>query len=145
MVTFITFLRWVSGRDIYAVGIELPYPAPHDLAPYREVRLGNELPVEEPETPEVLEVRVLAALRIEHRAAEGRDPVFARLIHLGCDDFERLAPELHGLHHVAADPERDDRRIDVGEDPRVVGHAIVGFAKPPVPAHEGFVSREFFL
>jgi hypothetical protein len=36
MVTFITFLRWVSGRDIYAVGIELPYPAPADFAPYRE-------------------------------------------------------------------------------------------------------------
>jgi AraC-like DNA-binding protein len=36
MVTFITFLRWVSGRDIHAVGIELPYPAPADLAPYRE-------------------------------------------------------------------------------------------------------------
>jgi len=36
MVTLIGFLGWISGREIRPVAIELPYPAPADLAPYRE-------------------------------------------------------------------------------------------------------------
>ena len=35
MVTVIGFLGWISGRDIRPVAVELPYPAPQDLAPYR--------------------------------------------------------------------------------------------------------------
>src|SRR5262249_27909206 len=33
--TVISFCRWISGRDVYPVAIELPYPVPADLAPYR--------------------------------------------------------------------------------------------------------------
>jgi AraC-like DNA-binding protein len=35
VVTLIGFCRWVSGREVHALAIELPYPAPADLAPYR--------------------------------------------------------------------------------------------------------------
>src|SRR5262249_39996612 len=35
MVTLIGFLAWISGRDVRPVAVELPYPAPADLAPYR--------------------------------------------------------------------------------------------------------------
>ena len=35
MVTLIGFLAWISGRDVRPVAVELPYPAPKDLAPYR--------------------------------------------------------------------------------------------------------------
>jgi AraC-like DNA-binding protein len=35
MVTLIGFLAWISGRDVRPVAIELPYPPPGDLAPYR--------------------------------------------------------------------------------------------------------------
>jgi AraC-like DNA-binding protein len=34
-ITVIGFCRWFSGRDINALAVELPYPAPVDLAPYR--------------------------------------------------------------------------------------------------------------
>jgi AraC-like DNA-binding protein len=37
MVTLIGFLAWISGRDVRPVAIELPYPAPQAIAPYREV------------------------------------------------------------------------------------------------------------
>jgi AraC-like DNA-binding protein len=36
MATVICFLRWMSGRELYPASIELPYPSPADLAPYRE-------------------------------------------------------------------------------------------------------------
>jgi AraC-like DNA-binding protein len=36
MVTLIGFLGWISGRDVRPVAIELPYPAPADLTPYRK-------------------------------------------------------------------------------------------------------------
>jgi AraC-like DNA-binding protein len=35
IVTLVGFCRWISGRDVHALAIELPYPAPADLAPYR--------------------------------------------------------------------------------------------------------------
>jgi AraC-like DNA-binding protein len=35
VVTLIGFCRWVSGREVPPLAIELPYPAPADLAPYR--------------------------------------------------------------------------------------------------------------
>ena len=35
VVTVIGFCRWISGRDVHPLAIELPYPAPADLAPYR--------------------------------------------------------------------------------------------------------------
>ncbi len=35
VVTVIGFCRWISGRDVHPVAIELPYPPPADLAPYR--------------------------------------------------------------------------------------------------------------
>jgi AraC-like DNA-binding protein len=35
-VTLIGFCRWVSGREVQPLAIELPYPAPADLAPYRD-------------------------------------------------------------------------------------------------------------
>jgi AraC-like DNA-binding protein len=35
MVTLIGFCRWISGREVHPLAIELPYPAPADLAPYR--------------------------------------------------------------------------------------------------------------
>jgi AraC-like DNA-binding protein len=35
IVTLIGFCRWVSGREVHPLAIELPYPAPADLAPYR--------------------------------------------------------------------------------------------------------------
>src|SRR5262249_38602507 len=35
MVTLIGFLPWISGRDARPVAVELPYPVPADLAPYR--------------------------------------------------------------------------------------------------------------
>ena len=34
-VTLIGFCRWISGRDVHPLAIELPYPAPVDAAPYR--------------------------------------------------------------------------------------------------------------
>jgi AraC-like DNA-binding protein len=34
-VTLIGFCRWISGREVYPLEVELPYPAPPDLAPYR--------------------------------------------------------------------------------------------------------------
>ncbi|HKN10687.1 MAG TPA: AraC family transcriptional regulator [Pseudomonadota bacterium] len=34
-VTVIGFCRWISGREIHPLAIELPYPAPVDPAPYR--------------------------------------------------------------------------------------------------------------
>jgi AraC-like DNA-binding protein len=33
--TVIRFCRWISGRDMHAVGVELAYPAPADTAPHR--------------------------------------------------------------------------------------------------------------
>jgi AraC-like DNA-binding protein len=39
--TVIGFCRWISGRDIHPVAIELPYPAPADLAPYRAAFRGR--------------------------------------------------------------------------------------------------------
>jgi len=35
-ITLISFCRWISGREVNASAIELPYPAPVDLTPYRE-------------------------------------------------------------------------------------------------------------
>jgi len=35
LVTLINFCRWISGRNVHPLAIELPYPAPEDLAPYR--------------------------------------------------------------------------------------------------------------
>jgi len=35
VVTLIGFCRWISGREVYPLAIELPYPAPSDPAPYR--------------------------------------------------------------------------------------------------------------
>jgi AraC-like DNA-binding protein len=35
LVTLIGFCRWISGREVHPLAIELPYPAPADLAPYR--------------------------------------------------------------------------------------------------------------
>src|SRR5262245_51476772 len=35
MVTVIGFLRWISGREVQPVAIELPYPPPADAALYR--------------------------------------------------------------------------------------------------------------
>src|SRR5262249_9129058 len=35
IVTLVGFCRWISGRDVHPVAIELPYPAPSDVAPYR--------------------------------------------------------------------------------------------------------------
>jgi AraC-like DNA-binding protein len=34
-VTLIGFCRWISGRDVNPIGIELPYPTPIDPIPYR--------------------------------------------------------------------------------------------------------------
>jgi len=34
VVTLVGFCRWISGRDVNPLAIELPYPAPGDLAPY---------------------------------------------------------------------------------------------------------------
>jgi AraC-like DNA-binding protein len=34
-VTLIGFCRWISGREVHPLAIELPYPAPVDSAPYR--------------------------------------------------------------------------------------------------------------
>jgi AraC-like DNA-binding protein len=34
-VTLIGFCRWISGRDVNPIGIELPYPTPIDPVPYR--------------------------------------------------------------------------------------------------------------
>jgi AraC-like DNA-binding protein len=34
-ITVIGFCRWFSGRDVNALAVELPYPTPVDLAPYR--------------------------------------------------------------------------------------------------------------
>jgi AraC-like DNA-binding protein len=34
-VTVIGFCRWISGRDMHPAAVELPYPTPADLAPYR--------------------------------------------------------------------------------------------------------------
>ena len=34
-VTVIGFCRWISGREVHPLAIELPYPAPADAAPYR--------------------------------------------------------------------------------------------------------------
>ncbi|HXW24596.1 MAG TPA: AraC family transcriptional regulator [Xanthobacteraceae bacterium] len=35
VVTLIGFCRWISGREVVPLAIELPYPAPADPAPYR--------------------------------------------------------------------------------------------------------------
>ena len=35
VVTLVGFCRWISGRDVQPLAIELPYPAPADVAPYR--------------------------------------------------------------------------------------------------------------
>jgi AraC-like DNA-binding protein len=35
VVTLIGFCRWISGRDVHPLAIELPYPPPADPAPYR--------------------------------------------------------------------------------------------------------------
>jgi AraC-like DNA-binding protein len=35
LVTLIAFCRWISGRDVHPLAIELAYPAPADPAPYR--------------------------------------------------------------------------------------------------------------
>ena len=35
VVTLVGFCRWISGRDVNPLAIELPYPAPTDLASYR--------------------------------------------------------------------------------------------------------------
>src|SRR5215475_6682243 len=35
LVTLAGFCRWISGRNVTPLAIELPYPAPADLAPYR--------------------------------------------------------------------------------------------------------------
>jgi len=35
LVTLIGFCRWISGRDVNPLAIELPYPAPIDPVPYR--------------------------------------------------------------------------------------------------------------
>jgi AraC-like DNA-binding protein len=34
-ITVIGFCRWISGREVYPVSVELAYPAPADPAPYR--------------------------------------------------------------------------------------------------------------
>src|SRR5215475_2296656 len=34
-VTVIGFCRWITGRDVHPLAIELAYPAPSDAAPYR--------------------------------------------------------------------------------------------------------------
>jgi AraC-like DNA-binding protein len=36
MVSLVAFLRWISGREVRPLAIELPYPTPADLGPYRE-------------------------------------------------------------------------------------------------------------
>jgi AraC-like DNA-binding protein len=36
-VTVIGFCRWISGREVHPLAVELPYPAPADPAPYRAV------------------------------------------------------------------------------------------------------------
>jgi AraC-like DNA-binding protein len=35
MVTLIGFCRWISGRDVHPLAIELPYPPPADPTPYQ--------------------------------------------------------------------------------------------------------------
>jgi AraC-like DNA-binding protein len=35
LITVIGFCRWISGREVHPVAVELPYPAPADSAPYR--------------------------------------------------------------------------------------------------------------
>jgi AraC-like DNA-binding protein len=35
LVTLIGFCRWISGRDVDPLSIEMPYPTPADAAPYR--------------------------------------------------------------------------------------------------------------
>jgi AraC-like DNA-binding protein len=35
VVTLIGFCRWISGRDVHPLAIELPYPPPADPVPYR--------------------------------------------------------------------------------------------------------------
>jgi AraC-like DNA-binding protein len=35
MVTLIGFCRWISGRDVHPLAIELPYPPPADRTPYQ--------------------------------------------------------------------------------------------------------------
>lgn len=36
LLTILTFCRWVAGREIKPLGLELVWPAPADLAPYAE-------------------------------------------------------------------------------------------------------------
>jgi AraC-like DNA-binding protein len=36
IVTVVGFCRWISGRDVRPIGVELSYATPTDLAPYRE-------------------------------------------------------------------------------------------------------------
>jgi AraC-like DNA-binding protein len=35
LVTVIGFCRWICGRDVHPLHVELPYPTPADLSPYR--------------------------------------------------------------------------------------------------------------
>jgi AraC-like DNA-binding protein len=39
LVTVISFCRWICGRDVNPVAVEICYPAPQDAGPYRD-RLG---------------------------------------------------------------------------------------------------------
>ena len=34
-ITVISFCRWITGRDIHPLAVDLPYPTPEDSAPYR--------------------------------------------------------------------------------------------------------------
>ncbi len=36
LVTLVTFCRWISGREVNPLAVEIPYPAPADPAPYRD-------------------------------------------------------------------------------------------------------------
>lgn len=35
LVTLVTFCRWVSGREVNPLAVEIPFPAPADAMPYR--------------------------------------------------------------------------------------------------------------
>jgi AraC-like DNA-binding protein len=35
VATLLGFCRWISGREVNALAVELPFPAPSDMAPYR--------------------------------------------------------------------------------------------------------------
>jgi AraC-like DNA-binding protein len=36
LVSVIRFCQWISGREFHPMAVELPYPTPADLAPYRD-------------------------------------------------------------------------------------------------------------